>query len=234
MKEAKIIVPDSLAEITLGQYQEYLAAIDGLDEDEDQDEINHKAIETFCTTDYDSILSIPVNQYQSILEILNRAFSAKQVFIQKFDMGGFKFGFIPKLDDMSLGEYIDLEANFTDWQDMHKAMAILYRPIAVEKKSKYGIIPYDPDEDRQEMMKDMPMSVVMGSTVFFYSLGTELSKATLSYLERVVTRKDINSALKKTLAQNGDGINRFMESLKEISEGLMKLPSFQSTSALHS
>ena len=231
MKEAKIIVPDSLAEITLGEYQEYLAAIDGLDEETEQDEINHKAIEAFCKTDYDSILSIPLQQYQRILEVLNNAFSAKTHFIQKFDMGEFKFGFIPKLDEMSLGEYIDLESNFSDWQQMHKAMAILYRPIAVEKKQKYAIIPYEVDEDRQDMMKDMPLSVVMGCTVFFYSLGTELSKATLNYLERVVKRKDINSALKKTLEQNGDGINQFMVSLKETSEGLMRLPHFQFTSA---
>ena len=229
MKEAKIIVPDSLLEISLGQYQEYLQAIDGLDEDQDKDEINNKAIEAFCTTDYDSTLSIPIGTYDKILAVLNNAFSAKQQFIQKFDMGEFKFGFIPKLDEMSLGEYIDLESYFGDWQEIHKAMAILYRPIAVEKKDKYGIIPYEPDDDRQDMMKDMPLSVVMGCTVFFYRLGTELSKATLSYLEKVIKRKDINSQVKMALERNGDGINQFMDSLKEISEGLMKSPHFQST-----
>jgi hypothetical protein len=231
MNKAKITVPDNLVEITLGQYQDYLKDIDGLDEELDQDKINNKAIEAFCWTNYDSLMSIPIKDYERILEVLNRAFKANQPFIKKFNLGDFKFGFIPKLDEMSLGEYIDLETYFNDWQEMHKAMAILYRPIAAEKKSKYGIIPYDPNSDRQDMMKDMPLSVAMGCTVFFYRLGTELSKATLSYLEMLKKRKDINSQVKMALERNGDGISRFMDSLKETSEDLKRSLPFQYTNA---
>jgi hypothetical protein len=231
MNEVKITVPDNLIEITLGQYQDYLKQIDGLDAESDKDKINNKAIEAFCWTNYNSVMSIPLKEYERVLEVLNRAFNAKQPFIQKFNMGDFKFGFIPKLDEMSLGEYIDLETYFNDWQEMHKAMAILYRPIAAEKKSKYGIIPYDPDSDRQDMMKDMPLSIVMGCMVFFYRLGTELSKATLSYLHRLKKRKDINSQVKMALERNGDGINRFTHLLKETSEDLMRSRPFQYTSA---
>ena len=52
-------------------------------------------------------------------------------------------GFVPKLDDITLGEYVDIESNISDWQkDAHKAMAVLYRPVNFKAKDKYGIAPY--------------------------------------------------------------------------------------------
>ena len=59
-------------------------------------------------------------------------------------------GFIPKLDDISLGEYIDIETNISDWQKMHKAMAVLYRPVNFKLGNKYGIAPYEVKEEVQE------------------------------------------------------------------------------------
>jgi hypothetical protein len=35
-----------------------------------------------------------------------------------------EFGMIPELDKMTFGEYIDLESYITDWDNMHKAMAV--------------------------------------------------------------------------------------------------------------
>lgn len=230
MKQARIIVPNSLAEITLGQYQEYLKATDGLDQEKDAETINHKAIEHFCQTDYQSTLHIPVNEYNRILEIIGKAFSVKPQFIQTFKMYDLEYGFIPKMDSMTLGEYVDLESSFGNWDKMHQAMAVLYRPIAKKVKDKYGVIPYSADEDVMELMKDMPLDVAMGSTVFFYSLGKDLSKATLNYLQRVMKRKDIQEPLKKALEKNGDGISQFTDSLKETYEGLMKSPAFHYTS----
>ena len=40
------------------------------------------------------------------------------------------------LDDMTLGEYIDLDNTLGEWQEMHKAMSILYRPITFQRKNK--------------------------------------------------------------------------------------------------
>jgi hypothetical protein len=227
MKEAKVIVPTSLSEITLGQYQDYSKSIDGLDQEQDVDEINKLTIEHFCTTDYSDILEMPMNEYNIILEIIRKAFTVKPQFKNKFTMGNIKYGFIPKLDNMSLGEYVDLESSFGDWENMHQAMAVLYRPIAKEVKDKYGIIPYDPNEDVIELMKGMPLDVVMGSTVFFYNLGKDLSIATLSFLEKAVQSKDLEEPLKKALEKNGGGINQFMASLRETSEGLTKSLDYQ-------
>ena len=58
-------------------------------------------------------------------------------------MGGVEYGFIPVLDDMTLGEYVDLDENFTDWDKMHKAMSVLFRPIKLKKGDRYQIEEYD-------------------------------------------------------------------------------------------
>jgi len=138
-------------------------------------------------------------------------------------------GFIPKLDDMSLGEYIDCENYIGKWQDMHKAMAVLYRPVNFKSKDKYTIAPYKPSEEIQELMKEMPLSVVMGSMVFFYRLGMELSKAMLNYIQNQLEKNpDTTSQVKMALERSGVGINQFIHSLKEMSEGLTKLRSLHS------
>lgn len=165
--EVKLIVPDSLAEVTLGQYQHYLEATKDMDELEDAHEMNKKLIEAFCGIEYDLVDYIPIKQVESLLETLRMAFERDYDLTTRFDLLDVDMGFIPKLDDMSLGEYIDCESYIGEWQDMHKAMAVLYRPVNFKSKDKYTIAPYKPSEDIQELMKDMPLSVVMGSMVFF-------------------------------------------------------------------
>ena len=138
-------------------------------------------------------------------------------------------GFVPKLDDITLGEYVDIETNITDWQKMHKAMAVLYRPVNFKAKDKYGIAPYKVNEEVQELMKEMPLDVAISSMVFFYSLGKELLGAIPKYLEQHLKKEDMQQ-LEMHLEKNGVGINQFMHSLKEMSGTLIQLPNFHSTS----
>ena len=228
--EVKLIVPDSLAEVTLGQYQHYLEATKDMDETEDAHEMNKKLIEAFCGIEYDLVDYIPIKQVESLLETLRMAFERDYDLTTRFDLLDVDMGFIPKLDDMSLGEYIDCENYIGEWQDMHKAMAVLYRPVNFKSKDKYTIAPYKPSEDMQELMRDMPLSVVMGSMVFFYRLGMELSMATRNYIQQSL-KKDITSQVKMALEQSGDGINQYMHSLKEMYVDLTKLPSLHSINA---
>ncbi len=235
MEKFKLIVPDSLEEVTLGQYQEYLKGIDGLDEEKDAEVINKKLIEALCGIEYKYINTIPIRDIESVLEVLKSAFSEEYELQRKFKLLDVEMGFIPKLDDISLGEFIDTENSINDWQQIHKAMAVLYRPVNFSKGERYDIVPYSPSEEVSELMKEMPLSVVMGCLVFFYRLGTELSKATLNSIQSML-KKDSNtmSQVKTALEQNGVGINQFMHSLKEMSEDLTKLRNFRSNSVLPS
>ena len=227
--QVKLIVPDSLDEVTLGQYQDYLDAIKGLDEERDAEKINKKLIEAFCGIEYDLVDSIPLRDIEKLLEALKMAFERDYEHTLRFDLLDVDMGFIPKLDDMSLGEYIDCENYIGSWEDMHKAMAVLYRPVNFKKGEKYTIAPYKPSDEVSELMKEMPLGVAMGCTVFFYRLGIQLSTATLNYMRRAIKENSTNSALKTALEKNGVGINQFMHSLKEMSEGLTKLQPFRYT-----
>ena len=228
-KDIKLIVPDSLHEIELGQYQDYLASIENLDAEKDVEEINRKLIETFCGLKPEQVNLLPLTSVESLLKVLSGAFSEEYELIRHFEIDGVKFGFIPKLDEMSLGEYIDLESTFGNWEKMHKAMAILYRVVNFEKGEKYTINSYETNEELAEAMKLMPLSAVMSCMVFFYHLGTELAKATSNYIQTALKEENTTSHLKEALVQNGVGISQFMGSLKVMSEDLMKLQLYHST-----
>ena len=229
--EVKLIVRDSLEEVTLGEYQSYLRNIEGLDEEKDAETISKKLIEAFCGIEYSLVDSIPLRDIENVLGAIRIAFERDYEHTLRFKLLDVDMGFIPKMDDMSLGEYIDCENYIGSWEDMHKAMAVLYRPVNFKKGDKYTIAPYKPSDDMAELMKEMPLSVVMGCTVFFYRLGSQLSKATLSYMEKMIQENNTNLALKEALEKSGGGISQFMHSLKEMSEGLTKSHPFRYTNA---
>lgn len=227
-EKVKIVVPNSLAEITLGQYQEYLKSIDKLDSEKDARIINKKLIEHFCGIEEKLVDKVAYKDVIKVVNVISSAFDKDYELVQLFKLLDVQMGFIPKLDDMSLGEYVDTENFLGDWQNMHKAMAVLYRPVNFKKKERYTIADYSPSDEISHLMKEMPLNVVMGCMVFFYRLGMELSKATLTYIRKTV-KKDTTSDLKEALEKNGVGINQFMHSLEEMSENLTKLQNFRYT-----
>jgi len=235
LQQIELEVPTTLSDIKLWQYQKYMNIIEKnkMDDAEDKEKLNDflnmKLVEIFCNVSLRDVVKIPLKEYNKVLEVINKAFEEKPDIIQRFKLLDADMGFIPKLDDITLGEYVDIETNITDWQKMHKAMAVLYRPINFKAKDKYGIVDYKVNEDIQEAMKDMPLDVAISSMVFFYSLGKELLGAIPKYLEQNLKKQDMQM-LNNHLEKNGDGINQFMHSLKEMSEASMQLPNFHSTS----
>ena len=226
-KTIELEVPTTLADIKLWQYQKYMKVVNAHKDAEQTEELNNflnmKLVEIFCNVSLKDVSKISVRGYKRILDILNKAFEEKPKLVQRFELEGVDMGFIPKLDDISLGEYIDIETNISDWQKMHKAMAVLYRPVNFKLGNKYGIAPYEVKEEVQEVMKEMPMNVVISSMVFFYSLGKALLKAIPKYLEKNLTSSQIYR-LEQHLQKNGVGISQFMHSLKDMYSTSTKLP----------
>jgi hypothetical protein len=124
------------------------------------------------------------------------------------EIGGKRYGFHPNLDDITLGEYADIETfikNDID-KNLPELMAILYRPIVEEKNDIYIIEAYDGNISiRAEEMKKMSAEQVQSALVFFYNLGNELLKTLPSYLmERL---KEIKKQLPQNPSQkNGVGL----------------------------
>lgn len=232
-KTIELEVPTSLADIKLWQYQKYMKILDAHKDQEHTEDLvnflNMKLVEIFCNVSLRDVSEIPYSEYRKILDILNQAFSEKPKLINRFMLLDVDMGFVPKLDDISLGEYVDIENNISDWQKIHKAMAVLYRPVNFKSKDKYGISPYKVNEEIQELMKEMPLDVVMSSMLFFYNLGKDLLKAIPKYLEENLKKEDMQT-LDKHLQKSGGGINQFMHSLREMSDISIQLPSFHSMS----
>ena len=199
--KVEIQIPSSLSEITLEQYQKFTKI--NTDENQDSSFLMHKTVELFCNLNLKDIAKIKFIYVQEILNDINNLFEPKQDLIPTFNLNGVEYGLIPVLDDMTLGEYIDLDETFTDWDTMHKAMAVLFRPVSFKKGDRYQIEDYE-GLDKAELMKQMPLDVVMGCMFFFWSLNEELLKTTLNYLSQEVP-KQLTTEQLKTLAKNGDG-----------------------------
>ena len=234
--ELEVSVPQQLSSIKLEQYQRYLAIAKNVDEEEKDNEfLNLKALEIFCGLSLKDSYNLPVSMFESVLVQVSRCFQEKTDLVQRFKMTGsdgvtLEFGFIPNLDKMTFGEYIDLESYISDWDNMHKAMAVMYRPIVAGKKHLYEIEPYEGSERWADVMKDAPVNVALGAMVFFYRLGTKLSRYTMNSLLEEEAQKG-NTALKQALEESGVGINQYMDLLEGMSKSLTQSPKFHYTPA---
>lgn len=234
--ELELKVPQKLQAIKLRQYQEYLKIQKENEDAEDAANfLNSKCIQIFCGLTLKESYNLPVKMFDGVLQQIGKCFEEPTPLIKEFSMTGsngveVSFGMIPSLDEMTFGEYVDLENFMSDWDNMHKAMSVLYRPITFNKNGKYLIEDYDGTDKYWEVMKDAPVNVALGAMVFFYRLGKKLSKYTMDYLLLQQNQKGA-SMQEKDSERNGDGINQFMLSLEKTYQELIKSQKFHYTSA---
>ena len=110
---------------------------------------------------------------------------------------------------------------------MHKAMAVLFRPVIFKKNNLYRIMDYEGSHKYSDVMLDMPVNVAIGAMVFFYRLGSKLPTHMVDYLLEELKKEEIQPQLKETLERSGVGISQYLQSLKKMQLELMKRPSFQ-------
>ena len=214
-----INVPESLNEITLQQFQKYVKLIT---DNEPSEFVNQKTIEIFCNIKLSDVAKISYTSYNEIITHLNNLFNINHKLIPIFEINGLGFGFEPNLEDIKTGVYIDAESYLQNPDTLHKAMAVLYRPIKSKRKDLYTIEEYNGADVFADVMKFAPLDVVLGMQVFFYNLLNELQNVTIHYLQEKMT--ELSEAEKKHLEENGVGINQFMQHLKEISLDSIQLP----------
>ena len=174
----ELTIPSDLSEISLKQYKKFLKIQES---NEDSYFLQCKMIEIFCNLDAKSVRLLKLADADKVVQILNKMFEAKPQLIRTFKLGNIEYGIIPSLDEISLGEYVDLDTYMGDWQNMQIAMNVLYRPIKEKIGDKYLIKEYDVES--KDILQEIPMDVVFGSIFFLYNLGIDLSKAMMDYLE---------------------------------------------------
>ena len=218
-----ILLPTSLSEIPLSRYQKF---IEMKEQSNDEEFIANKMIQIFCGIELKEVMQIKVKELNGLIKHFTDIFSEKPQLVRQFKIKDIEFGFIPKIDDISFGEYVDLEHHFQNWSTYHKAMAVMFRPIKEKHGDKYTIVDYEPNEDMQELMKFAPLDVAISASVFFWSLGSELLSLTMSYLQNEVTKmtRSMNTQNEVNLQDAGTGIQASINALVEMSPSLMKSP----------
>jgi hypothetical protein len=208
--KVELIVPNNLNEVTLGQYQEYIKL-----KDLSETELSLKMIEIFCNLKSEQVRYLKATDVRTVVTIISEMFDSKPSLVNTFKIDGVEYGFIPNLDEMSFGEYIDLDTFIGDWDNIEKAMGVLYRPVEMRKGNRYHIKEYEAGET--EHLKAMPLDAVLGSILFFYRLGNDLCKIMMNSLEGK-EMEDLQAHLNSEA--NGVGTQAFMLSLNQILDDL--------------
>tara|TARA_R110000737_G_scaffold106687_2_gene139504 strand:+ start:413 stop:1033 length:621 start_codon:yes stop_codon:yes gene_type:complete len=188
----KIILPENVADITLEQFvafnklQERRGSLDDL-------AYTKRFISIFSGIRFKNLRHITLEGYTNITDQIIKALDTEVPFENKFTLNGIEYGFVPDLDEITTGEYVDLSTCGTDHELLHRVMAILFRPIvSTDPFGNYVIAQYNGTKKTEEIMKKAPMSIVNGMLVFFCNLSKELEKTLKEYTEmnQEVVRKD--------------------------------------------
>jgi len=178
--ELKVKIPKRMQDITLNQYQRFMKECG--DESLSEDIIALKMLEIFCGVPVSDSYKLRMSDVYNVCDGINKALKETPSLINRWKYVDQEFGFIPQLDDMTFGEYVDLDKYIKDWDNMHKAMAVLYRPVLTSVNGKYDIEEYKGDS-YWELMKQMPLNVVMSSMLFFWTLENDLVKVMIRSLK---------------------------------------------------
>ena len=193
-------VPKSLNEITIDKY---LKAIDIINNEDVELVVMLRLLNLFSGLSIEKLTEYPLAEldknYQHIAKVLNE----KPKFQKTFVLDGKEYGFIPNLEQMKSGEYIDLTNNLG--KDILASMAVMYRPITRKFKDVYDIEKYK-GTDEKDIFKNAPISVYLGAQVFFWNLTNDLLKLIPQYLEAELTEEQ-----KADLEKNGVGLSQLRE-----------------------
>lgn len=204
-----VLVPSKLSDITLEQFVKLQEL---QQETEGSVFFMQKLVEVICRIELKSVAKIKYTDVSSIYDHVMNLFQEKPVHSQRFTMNGIEYGFIPELDEMTYGEYIDIDENITSWDTMHKAMAVLYRPITDNKDERYDIEKYN-GLSKSDRYKNMPVDVALGANFFLFNLGEELLRTTLKYS---LQEKGLTMEEKAILQESGVGFRASLDSLREM------------------
>ena len=211
--EQTISIPTDLKDLNLSQYQRFSKVIEG---NTDEVFIRQKMVQIFCGIELKHVGSLTKKDFMEITDNISLVLESTPELVKNFTHKGVEYGFIPDLDNITLGEFIDLDNTLGDWEKMLTAMSVLYRPITEKKGQKYLIEPYKGEEN--QALETMPLDAVISSMLFFYHLSNELLNYMQNCSQSLVETKEIQKTLQKDLTKNGGGIPHLMHSLEEITE----------------
>ena len=233
----EIIVPETWEEIKLSQYINYMKALKPYDGVEDFEKVKiEKAMSHFCNIDSETITKLPIENYNGIAGYMQELFQQGQELplVKNFVIGDTKYGFMPSMDAMTYGEYLDLNTYSKDmWGNISLIMSIIYRPIIKEDKKGYEIQAYNGTEENVVDLFNhaLTMDIVWGAIGFFTLLQRDLLKGMMGYSMKTLEKLKTNTQLQETLRENGVDTSVLQSSQEMISQSLKLLQDSTSMNA---
>jgi hypothetical protein len=232
-QDFNINIPETLRDIKLSQWQKYIEILDKNKDADLNGFVEKKLLGIFCGVELKDVDRIGLSLFDNTIQHLSNILNSKPELVKTFKMTGtdgvtVEFGLIPNFDKMSYGEFVDLERYLFVEKDLHRAMAVMYRPVKLKSKGSYLIHDYKGTEYLAEVMKNTPLDVALAARVFFYRLATKLSNFTMAYTLKELQQKQEGRKDKHSV-KSGETIKQYLHSLKKMSEELEKLQNFQYT-----
>lgn len=198
-------VPQNLSEVTIDKYIKAINIIDNEDVDLG---IMLRLLNLFTGKSIEQLMEYPLAELDKYYQYIAKVLNEKPKFQKTFFLNEKEYGFIPNLEQMNSGEYIDLTNNLG--KDIIASMAVMYRPIIRKFKDVYDIEKYK-GTDNKEIFKNAPISVYLGAQVFFWNLTNDLLKLMPQYLEKELTAEQLAD-----LERNGVGLSQLNELVENI------------------
>jgi hypothetical protein len=225
--------PKSWADVKLEDYLQFYKQLKPYENTEQYEE---KSIlfGTFSFTDIteDEYLNLPESTFSEIKTNLLNLFNSYELpVIKSFEIQNVKYGFIPSLDDMAYGEYLDLVSYSSKdmWNNIPILMSVLYRPITKSLAKSYTIEKYSGTKPEviELFSQALTMDIVFGAISFFLLLQRDLVSATLTYLVKqteTIQNKEVQVAL-QDLGKSGVDITQLPSLLNKMFQSLTQLQS---------
>jgi len=195
---------NSLLDLTIEDYLMITSLVD-----KDEDSVKRELVRYF------NLGSLSISEVDEFMSNLTNVLKTDAKFIQRFELNGIEYGFIPNLDTITAAEWIDIDNYQKEEKDIHRLLSILYRPVVKKfslfnllNKKNYSIKPY---EGTTEKLKKAPIEVYLGAMVFFYLLNKKLLLSSSIYTHKkmihlVKIDKTLTIQQKTNLVKSLDGI----------------------------
>jgi hypothetical protein len=144
-------------------------------------------VEACCSLSFEELRKLPKKAITLGNEHLDIVLQQEETRHEKVvELNGTKYGFIPDWEMFTLGEWIDMDSNVTDfWQNVDKIMSILYRPITRSYKDSYEIADYSAKEDLTDIQY-LPADIIAGALLFFLNTDQILRTGLEASLVKIV------------------------------------------------
>lgn len=196
MNTITVNIPQDLSDITVSQFQRILQL-------QNETDFDIKAM-AFCSIIYgmtrEQVKRSPRKELNFLVTTVEKLIHSEAEFTNRFTLDGIEYGFIPDLDRITAGEWVDLEEAGFHPERYCDLLSILYRPITETIGERYLIEPYKA-VNRSEAFKKAPASLIVGALLFFYHIGMDC----MLYIQSSQERTQISISSGKDSIRDGDG-----------------------------